>query len=338
MPATEIIRNRLLAVIATVLAIGALKLSYPVTMPLAVAAFVMCVAWPLKPRLDRVLPPTASYAVTILVIFAVFLISIGIVYWATQDVIATVTREEGNIRTTIDRYLEWADRRGLPTFDGEQGYERLVAMARMFLGWAYTALGYLGIIAVLVILGLPEIPPMAGRLREQLDREERSEVFEVISEIAEKCRLYMGVSVITSLMTGAASAAWAFALGLDLALIWGVLNFLLNFIPVIGNIVGIVPPSLYAFVQFQSWTMVIVTFVGYAVIQIVISNFIYPMLQGKGMALPSVGIILALSFWGWIWGIAGALLAVPLTAGVVIGCQHFEATRRIAEIFVRKED
>jgi predicted PurR-regulated permease PerM len=145
------------------------------------------------------------------------------------------------------------------------------------------------------------------------------------------------MTVLTSLITGVASAAWSFAVGLDLALIWGVLNFLLNFIPVIGNIVGIIPPTLYARIQFGDWTMPLVVFSGFVVLQIAISNVIYPMLQGRGMSMPPVVIIVALLFWGWIWGAVGALLAVPLTAALIIVCQQFESTKPIAKLLARSE-
>ena len=59
-------------------------------------------------------------------------------------------------------------------------------------------------------------------------------------------RRYLGTTFLTSVLTGLASAAWSLIVGLELALVWGVLNFLLNFIPLIGNIVGILPPTLYA--------------------------------------------------------------------------------------------
>lgn len=71
-------------------------------------------------------------------------------------------------------------------------------------------------------------------------------------------------------------------------------------------------------------------FLGLAVIQIVISNFVYPLLQGKSLSLSPVVIIIALSFWTWVWGVAGALIAVPLTAAALITCEHFASTRWIA--------
>lgn len=138
------------------------------------------------------------------------------------------------------------------------------------------------------------------------------------------------MTALTSLLTGIASGAWAFAVGLDLALIWGVLNFLLNFVPVIGNLIGILPPTLYALIQFGDWNTVAVVFAGYAAIQVTISNFIYPWLQGRGLALSPMAIVVALTVWSWVWGVAGALLAVPLTAAFAIVCGHFCGTEWIA--------
>ena len=122
------------------------------------------------------------------------------------------------------------------------------------------------------------------------------------------------------------------ATGLDLALVWGLLNFLLNFVPVIGNIVGIVPPTMYASIQFGGWTMPLLVFAGFAALQIAISNFIYPWLQGRQLALSPLVIIIAMTFWSWVRGIAGALIAVPLTAATVIACDQFDRSRWLARL------
>ena len=76
--------------------------------------------------------------------------------------------------------------------------------------------------------------------------------------------------------------------------------------------------------------MAVVAFVGFSVIQVVISNFVYPTLQGRSLSLSPIAIVVALAFWGWVWGIAGGLIAVPLTVAIVIVCEHFESTRWVA--------
>lgn len=158
------------------------------------------------------------------------------------------------------------------------------------------------------------------------------ESLRTVDEIAVKVRQYLGVTALTSVITGAALALWAFTVGLELALVWGLLNFLLNFVPIIGNIIGIVPPTLYAVIQFQDHAMPLVVFVGFAVLQIAIGNVVYPMLQGRSLALSPLAIVVALTFWGWVLGIAGALMAIPLTAAIVIICQHFPGIEWVARL------
>lgn len=336
MPDPDRIRNRLLAVIATVLVVAALKWSYPVTMPIAAAVFVMAAAWPVKLWLDRVLPSGLSYAVTLLLLLVVLAGFFVAVYLSLAQVVQAFAERRDQFARLYEAAAGWAQARGLALPGGGGGFERLAGLAQAVLGRAYTVLAYLGVIAVLVLLGLPEVPAFRARLRQALDAQERSELLATIGEIAERFRSYVGVTLLASLITGAACAAWAWVVGLDLALTWGVLNFLLNFVPVFGNIIGVVPPTLYALIQFQGWTMPAVVFLGYAALQLAISNVVYPWMQGRGMALSPVAVIVALSFWGWLWGVAGALLAVPLTAAVVIVCGHFPSTAWIARLLSQR--
>jgi AI-2 transport protein TqsA len=332
----ETIRNRLLTVIAVILVVAALQWSYPVTMPLVVAIFVIAAAWPIKPWLDRMLPSSLSYVGTVLALFLILAGFIAVIYIAIAQVAQTFGQNQEQFRAVYETYAAWARDKGLPTLGGEGGYDRLVAIAQVLFWRVYATLGYLGFIAVLVIMGLPEVPALARKARDQLRTGENRKLVDAVEQIAGKFHQYIGTTMLTSLITGVASAVWPFAVGLDLALIWGVLNFFLNFIPVIGNIIGIIPPTLYALIQFEGWTMPIVVFAGFAVLQITISNVISPMLQGRGMAMPPVAIIVALLFWGWVWGVAGALLAVPLTAALVIVCQHFKSTEWIAKLLARE--
>ena len=224
---------------------------------------------------------------------------------------------------------QWGEQWGL-TVRGKEGYAHLIGFGEEVLSSAYTVFVYLGFITLLVVLGLPQVPALRKKIQEEFDASDQREITGTVAEIASKVRRYLGITTVTSVITGVASALWAFAVGLDLAIVWGVLNFLLNYIPVLGNLVGIIPPTIYALIQFQSWTVPVIFFVGFAVIQMVISNFISPMLQGRSLSLPPIVVVVALAFWSWVWGIAGALIAVPLTVALVIVCEHFTSTRWIA--------
>lgn len=322
------VRNRLLAMMAVLLAIASLRWSYPVTMPLAAAVFIIAAAWPIKPWLDRALPSGLSYLGTMAILLLILAAFAGAVYFSAFQVVRSLAVRQDQFRDLYGGYEAWANAHGLPMPEGG-GFGRLVGFVRLALGFLYSVLGYLGFIAV---LELPEVPALRRKIQDQLRHADHQETFDPVERIAGVFRSYIGVTVLVSLLTGLASAAWAFALGLELALTWGVLNFLLNFIPVFGNVIGVIPPTLYAMVQFEGWTMSALTFLGCTILQMVISNLIYPWMQGDRVSLPPVVIVLSLAFWGWVWGVAGALLAVPLTAALVIAGSHFRATEWIARL------
>ena len=327
---SDAIRNRLLAAILAVLTIAGLRAGYSVTMPLAAAAVTVAAIWPLKPWLDQVLPSTVSYSLVVLVLLFLSAGFLGAVYFSLAQVVRAFAENQEQFKSIYGAISGWAGYWGLYNIDAMEGYGQLISFGQTLLANIYSIFGYLGFIAILVILGILEVPALRQRIHDTLGASDRRELIATADEIGDQIRRYLGMTAVTSAITGVASAVWSFSVGLDLALVWGVLNFLLNFIPVVGNIIGIIPPTVYAIIQFQSVTWTLVIFFGFAALQIIISNVIYPMLQGRSLSLSPVVILVALAFWGWVWGIAGALLAVPLTAAIVIICEHFRSTEWIA--------
>ena len=116
------------------------------------------------------------------------------------------------------------------------------------------------------------------------------------------------------------------ALGVDFAKTWGALAFLLNFIPTIGSILASIPPILIAIVQFapdQTWKAFVAAGVLLG-IQMVIGNGISPKIMGDRLNLSPVVVLLSLMFWGWLWGVVGALLSVPIASAIKIICDNVE--------------
>ncbi len=324
-------RNRLLGFIAMILGVAAMRASYPVTMPVLFAAVIIAAIWPMKPRLDQWLPSRLSYVVTIFVLVALLTGFAAAVYFSVGQVIRVLIAHWPEAEVGYNKLVAWASRWGVP-IEGPADKRRIFGFLGMLASEAYTFAVYLGFVGLLVILGLLEVPLFHRKLQTELSGRARHDVMHVVQDISVKVRLYLSTTLVTSVLTGVASAACAFATGLDLALVWGLLNFLLNFVPVIGNIVGIIPPVLYAFIQFHGYVMPLFIFAAFAIVQIVISNFVYPILQGSRLALSPLAIVVAMAFWTWVWGIAGALVAVPLTAALAIVCAQFERTKWFAAL------
>lgn len=140
---------------------------------------------------------------------------------------------------------------------------------------------------------------------------------------------YVLVRTGVGLVTGLASGLYAWAVGLELAVVWGMLNFLLNYIPTLGSIVAVVPPTLFALAE-HGTGMALLVGAGIGAIQLVMGNWVDPLVQGRALRLSPLVVLISVTFWGWVWGIAGAFLGIPLTVALVVAAGEFESTRWVA--------
>lgn len=140
---------------------------------------------------------------------------------------------------------------------------------------------------------------------------------------------YMTIKTWVSLATGLLVTIWLTILGVDYALLWGLLAFALNYVPNIGSIIAAVPAVLLAMIQLGFWRAIAVA-VGYIVINLLMGSVIEPRFMGRGLGLSTLVVFLSLIFWGWILGPVGMLLSVPLTMTAKIALDSREDTRWIA--------
>jgi predicted PurR-regulated permease PerM len=150
-----------------------------------------------------------------------------------------------------------------------------------------------------------------------------------LAQVTAQVQRYLAVKTAVSAVTGIAIAIWTAVLGLDFALVWGLLAFLLNYIPSIGSIIAAVPAVLLALVQHGPGTAVVVG-IGYLVVNTVLGNIVEPNLMGRAVGLSTLVVFLSLVFWGWVWGPVGMLLSVPLTMIIKIGLENSEDLRWLA--------
>jgi len=155
----------------------------------------------------------------------------------------------------------------------------------------------------------------------------------VRADIDQQIRRYIAIKIAVSTLTGILVWATLSAIGLDLAGVFGMLAFLLNFIPSIGSIISTFLPIPIAVAQFQQAPWVIVFIIAVpGTIQTVIGNVIEPKWMGEGLHLHSITVLLALSFWGLLWGITGMFLAAPLTAILRIILMQFDTFKPIGKL------
>lgn len=156
----------------------------------------------------------------------------------------------------------------------------------------------------------------------------------VLDSITHQVSRYLLLQMVISAATGICVWLALWALGIELAPTWGVLAFILNFIPTIGSIIASIPPVLVALMQYapETYRPAIYATIALLAIQMTIGNVISPRVMGEHLNLSPVAVIVSLLFWAWLWGPGGALLSVPITAAIKIVCDNIATLTPIGVI------
>lgn len=161
-------------------------------------------------------------------------------------------------------------------------------------------------------------------------REERQEAVSAFLRIRNGVEQYLWVQTVTGLMIAGASWIAMVVVGLDNALFWAFLIFIASYIPVIGGVLAVAAPPIFALVQFDTLWQAVTLFFVLQAIGMSVGNIVQPRMQGRSLNIDPVVVLLALAFWGAVWGLAGAFLSTPLTVMIMIILAQFKGTRWVA--------
>ena len=152
-------------------------------------------------------------------------------------------------------------------------------------------------------------------------------------EIKRSIAKYVSTKLLLSLVTGGLSYMVFLIAGVDLAIMFAIFTILLNFIPNIGSIIAVILPIPVLLLQFGFGWQTLLVIISTSIFQVVIGNILEPKMMGESMDLHPVTILLFLTFWGFIWGVPGMFLSVPITATLKIIFSKMELTKPISELF-----
>jgi predicted PurR-regulated permease PerM len=162
------------------------------------------------------------------------------------------------------------------------------------------------------------------------DRMERREATAAFLRIRDGVEQYLWVQTVTGVIIAAGSWVAMTVIGLENAVFWAFLIFIASYIPIVGGVVGVAAPPLFALVEFPTiWPAVILLAI-LQTIQFVVGNVIQPRMQSDSLNIDPVVVLLSLAFWGAIWGAPGMFLSTPLTVMAMVILAQFEGTRWVA--------
>jgi len=325
----------MIGISTAILAAAALHLASGIFAPVAFALFVMALVWPLQKGLRRVLPQLPALFLTLTVTVVVLLGFVSLTVWGFSQAAQWLIANAGRFQALYMQGAGWLEGHGLYVAGTFVETFNVGWLIRFFQGVATRVNGMLGfavVTAIFVMLGLLEVDVMRRKLAGAEAGAAGPALLKAGEEIAVKFRRYMMVRTVMSAFTGLAIWLFAAATGLDLALAWGVIAFVLNYIPFIGPLVATLLPTLFAVVQFESWQMALAVFAGMNVIQFFSGSYIEPRVAGKALAMSPFLVLLAVFFWAFMWGIAGAFIGVPLVIALLVICDQHEESRWAARL------
>ncbi|MCB0722518.1 MAG: AI-2E family transporter [Ignavibacteriae bacterium] len=161
-------------------------------------------------------------------------------------------------------------------------------------------------------------------------KEHADRISHIVNNITKSVRTYLIKKTLISILTGTLYALITWLFGIDFPVFWGFLAFILNFIPNVGSLIATVFPVIFSLFQFDSLVSSVIMLILLIIAQNIVGNGIEPIVFAESLDLSPVLILIALIFWGWLWGIVGMLLAVPLTATIKIICENISQLKPIA--------
>ncbi len=322
----------LLGAAAFVAIVAGMKAAAPLLVPFLVAVYLAVIAAPVVFWLRGKGVP-AMLAVTFVIVLMIgLLILMG--YFVGSSIngfLNSLPAYEEDLKSKVIDLGNWLGQHGIGLSQKTltDSFDPSAAM-----GMAATLITSIGglitktfLILLTVIFILLEASSFSAKLRSSLRNADVP--LQGFAEFAITLNRYVAIKTLVSLATGASVAAWNAAVGVDYPLLWGLLAFLLNYIPNLGSIIAAVPAIVLALLQY-GWATALVLTIGYLVINLGISNFLEPRFLGRGLGLSTLIVFVSLVSWAWVLGPVGMLLSVPLTVTLKIALASSPRTRWIA--------
>ncbi len=314
-----------LGILALIACFAVVRILQPVLMPLAFAWVLSAMLAPLVRKLTKWHVPH-GLAVAFAIIVTVFLFfRAGIL---VNELVSSFVAKYGEYSAKLSSLLKFFYAKlpsraveVLTAFDWQTRAGRMVmSLSGLLISLSSKVVMVLIVTAFLLI----EQRDFGNKLEAAFPDKIADKISSVIGSITNQVSRYLLLQFVISLATGICVWLALWAIGVEFSLTWGVLAFVLNFIPTIGSILASIPPVLVALVQFApgSYWPAVVTALALLAIQMAIGNIISPRMMGDHLNLSPVVVLVFLLFWSWLWGPAGALLSVPVTAAIKIVCDN----------------
>ena len=322
--------------ISLVVAGVVLKLAKPVLFPFFLAIFISYIINPALEFLTRrKVPKFLAVILLILVTFSLMYV-FGAVFYSSGKAFAAEFPKYGAQFESLFKELETERFLGahwnLSALIGKIDAEKIASIAVAALGPFFSFLSTILLVLVFLIFILAGRGRLAVKLERSLSPGHAKRIASALEKIDRQIEKYLAIKTVFCVINGIVVGVVLALFGVEFAIVFGFLAFLLNYIPNIGSTVSTAVPLVIAFLQYGSVLRCLSILVIVVLLDNLSGNFLEPRFMGKGLGLSPLLVIFSLIFWGWLWGIPGMVLAVPITAIIKIACANVPSLRPVAEL------
>jgi len=315
-----------------------LNLLEPILLPFVVAVFLAQVFAPLNAALRRRHVPGPLSILLVLVLVSIGLVIFSwVLYSSAQSFTESLPKYQARLQgmlTGISGWLAASSPRlasQIQHWHWEQAFEvkSVTGFAATMVGSFLVFFNDAFLILLFLVFLLSGSQAFSGKLRKALASEHAERLGTVMLNVESQVRKYLLTKTLINLVTGTLVTILLAAFGVDFPLFWGLLTFLAHYIPSIGAVVSVGLPTAFLFLQFSPGEALLIASIN-AALQFLIGNAVEPRIMGTSLNLSPLLVLLALIFWGWLWGPWGMVLAVPITSMIKILCENVEPLRPLA--------
>ncbi len=330
----------LLTTAALVVVMAGVKSAEPIVTPFLIALFIAAIgAPPMLWMTHRRVPQLLALAVVMFVIIGMALVMSGLVGSSLDGFSRNLPEYQVRLQSISGQILQWLASHGIET-DMARARSLLDLSAAMgFVGTAFNRL--IGTLANAFLIFLTtafillELSSFGHKIREISHNPDNA--MSNFGRFSATLNRYLVIKSLMSLATGLTVTLVLSLIGVDYPVLWGIVAFMLNFVPNIGSVIAAIPAVLMALVQFgfamAGWVALL-----YVIINSIYGNVIETRLMGRSLGLSALVVFISLVFWGWLLGPVGMFLSVPLTMTLKIGFEASSETRWLAVLLGAEDD
>ncbi|HVK78393.1 MAG TPA: AI-2E family transporter [Kofleriaceae bacterium] len=314
--------------VCIVILLAAVKAASSIIVPLLLATLIALAFQPLADRLSRRgLPPIVAAIVTILCVLAAIGAVALVIGLAARDFAAAAPGYADDLESLHARVQAWFDRRGWGQAfrDVDVGDSGLSVGGVLRVG-AVALSGVLGdLTQVLFLTAFIQLETTLLRNKLELILAGTTS-YQHVGKAIDETQRYLRVKAMLSLANGILLGLWCWLWGVSNPLLWGVLAFALNWVPIIGSLIAAIPPVVLGLVEVGIGGALGVT-AGYIAVNLMVDNMLEPRLMGRAVGLSPLVLMVSLLLWGYVLGPVGGLVSVPLTVVVRIFFDYHPSLR-----------